>query len=467
MDNFFEALSLYRRRKYDECVEICNTLLKNSGNQRIQRAWELKMRAVTQRVYVDDIEADDGIEENEELDTSRLASAPRPGTTLRPSPGLVTASGISKTGNRPTTSAGRPLTGMARPGTMGQTRPGSSMISRTAPRTGSRSGTARNIRLGSASIFTRHDPAGPLVDVARLNPNLFAAKKTVTPVLFSYLYYHEGDVRKALELCDAATSERNRPSDWWWNMQKGRCLLTLGNPRKAEQFLRTSLSHSAHPDVVLLLARVYLKIDQPIAALEVCRAALDKLPGEVSLLTQQARILELVGNLSVSVRMYRLVAQYDATNSEALACIAVHHFYGNQPEMALLHYRRILTMGVNSAELHCNLALCCLYGGQLDLVMPCFQRAFRLATSAEQRADIWYNCSFAALTSGDFNLARRCLRLCISCDGSHGAALNNLAILAAKSGQRSKARSYLAAAKSALPNSSEIQHNLQHIDNVK
>ncbi|XP_055684507.1 tetratricopeptide repeat protein 8 [Lutzomyia longipalpis] len=466
MDIFFEAVSLYRKRKYDECIEVCNTMLKNNGDQRLQRVWELKMRALTQRVYVDDIEADDGIDENDDLDTSRLATAPRPGTTMRTSSGLTTP-GAAKVGNRPTTSAGRPLTGMARPGTMGQTRPGSSMVSRTAPRTGSRSGTARNIRLGSASIFTLHDPAGPLVDVARLNPAVFAAKKTVAHILFSYLYYHEGDVRKALELCDAATSARSNQGDWWWNMQKGRCLITLGNPRKAEQFLRAALSQCAHPDVVLLLARIYVKIDQPLAALEVCRSALDRLPGDVSLLTQQARILELVGNLPASVRMYRLVAQFDATSSEALACIAVHHFYGNQPEMALLHYRRILSMGVNSAELHCNLALCCLYGGQLDLVMPCFQRAFRLATSTEQRADIWYNCSFAALTSGDFNLARRCLRLCISCDGSHGAALNNLAVLAAKAGQRSKARSYLAAAKSALPDSPEIHHNLEHIDSAK
>lgn len=62
MDIFFEAVSLYRKRKYDECIEVCNTLLKNATDQRLQRAWELKMRAMTQRVYLDDIEADDGIE---------------------------------------------------------------------------------------------------------------------------------------------------------------------------------------------------------------------------------------------------------------------------------------------------------------------------------------------------------------------------------------------------------------------
>lgn len=59
MDSFFEAISLYRRRKYDECIEKCNILLQK--NALYQGPWELKMRAMTQRVYVDDIEADDGI----------------------------------------------------------------------------------------------------------------------------------------------------------------------------------------------------------------------------------------------------------------------------------------------------------------------------------------------------------------------------------------------------------------------
>lgn len=59
MDPFYLAISLYRRRKYDECINICNTLLQK--NAQLKGPWELKMRAMTQRVYVDDIEADDGV----------------------------------------------------------------------------------------------------------------------------------------------------------------------------------------------------------------------------------------------------------------------------------------------------------------------------------------------------------------------------------------------------------------------
>lgn len=59
MDLFFQAISYYRRRKYDECIEHCNKLMKTNSNH--QGAWELKMRAMTQRVYIDDIEVEDGI----------------------------------------------------------------------------------------------------------------------------------------------------------------------------------------------------------------------------------------------------------------------------------------------------------------------------------------------------------------------------------------------------------------------
>lgn len=69
-------------------------------------------------------------------------------------------------------------------------------------------------------------------------------------------------------------------------------------------------------------------------------------------------------------------------------------------------------------------------------------------------------------TTGDFNLARRCLRLCISSDGSHGAALNNLAVLAVRSGQQSKGKAYLSAARSVLPNSEEVVHNIKLIEKI-
>lgn len=62
MDPFCQAISLYRRKRYDDCITICNGLLQMNPEQK--GPWELKMRAMTQRVYVDDIEADDGLAGN-------------------------------------------------------------------------------------------------------------------------------------------------------------------------------------------------------------------------------------------------------------------------------------------------------------------------------------------------------------------------------------------------------------------
>ncbi|ETN65764.1 tetratricopeptide repeat protein, tpr [Anopheles darlingi] len=567
MDNFFAAISLFRRRKYDECIEVCNGLLLQQQpaqhNALHQGPWELKMRSMTQRVYIDDVEADDdvagipaakstpgdecsahvtslqrpepavaaaciivyldphhaatknhckhdaaaaagsvpmasatrGTDDGPQdiLDTQTIATAPRPGTSIRTAKPMATATGTTTTtaANRPRTGTGRPITGISRPGTLSLQRPGSTLGNRTAPRTASRTagGSARQMRLGSASMFAAGDPTGPLFHISRLHPDKYADRDALSKPLFQYLYYHEGDIRKAMALCDAVLNRRrlragpdeqdelaqprsgsarlDTGSDWWWNTQKARCLIAIGCPREAEPYLRKALQELLHPDVVLLLARIYVKIDQPMAALEVCRTALEKLPNEIVLLTQQARILELVGNLTTSVRRYRQIAVLDPMNTEALACIAVSYFYANQPETALLYYRRILALGAHSAELYCNIGLCCLYGGQLDLVFPCFQRALRMATGSELRADIWYNLSFVAMTTGDIHLARRCLRLCIAANGSHGSALNNMAVLVARQKQYHKAKSYLVAARTALPASDEIGHNLKFIENFQ
>lgn len=59
---------------------------------------------------------------------------------------------------------------------------------------------------------------------------------------------------------------------------------------------------------------------------------------------------------------------------------------------------------------------------------------------------------------------KRSLRLCVSYDGAHSDALNNLAVLAAKNQQFNKAKQYLVTAQTANPKSSEIEANLELIE---
>jgi tetratricopeptide repeat protein 8 len=105
MDPFYIAVSLFRRRKYQQCIDQCNELLlKNPANQ---GPWELKMRAMTQRVYVDDIDIDDGMpDEFLENQTGILRSK----TSLKTAKAIETSQKFSD--GRPRTSTGRPMTGI-------------------------------------------------------------------------------------------------------------------------------------------------------------------------------------------------------------------------------------------------------------------------------------------------------------------------------------------------------------------
>ncbi len=51
--------------------------------------------------------------------------------------------------------------------------------------------------------------------------------------------------------------------------------------RDAEKMFKSALKQQEMIDVFLHLARVYVRLDQPMAALEVYRTGLDKFPNEV------------------------------------------------------------------------------------------------------------------------------------------------------------------------------------------
>lgn len=51
------------------------------------------------------------------------------------------------------------------------------------------------------------------------------------------------------------------------------------------------------------------------------------------------RVLEGLNNIPASIKYYKEILQKDATDIEAIACIAVNHFYNDQPEVALRFYR--------------------------------------------------------------------------------------------------------------------------------
>lgn len=45
--------------------------------------------------------------------------------------------------------------------------------------------------------------------------------------------------------------------------------------------------------------------------------------------------------MDLAVKYYKDVLNYEAIDVEAIACIAAHHFYNDQPEVALRYYRSL------------------------------------------------------------------------------------------------------------------------------
>mmetsp|Transcript_14346 Transcript_14346/g.34067 ORF Transcript_14346/g.34067 Transcript_14346/m.34067 type:complete len:509 (-) Transcript_14346:210-1736(-) len=433
VDPLYIAITRFNRRDYAATIALCTQLLEAQPFD--QAAWYLKTRALTMAVWVDDVEVEEEGVADVLLDDNATAAMPRPGTSLaRPMTGV--AAGGLNAGVRPTSSSGRPTTGFARAGT-GTGRPGTQSRGGTAgggvaaAMMGARPGTSRPmtsfgrlVRLGTASLAAASvngaGGGGAFILVDKLDLRKYAARPALARALFEYIMYHDHNPKKALELAALATSAADF-GDWWWKERLGKCYLQLGLLRDAEKQLRSAIL--AQPTVLanLELARVYLKLDQPNAALE-------------------ARTCDVLNEGTKAIVHYKRALQLDATHVEALACLAAHHFYTDQPELALRFFRRLLQLGVSSPALWNNLGLSCFFSAQYDLCLAAFERALALASDAES-GDVWYNVGQVAIGIGDLGLAYQAFKIAISVDSNHVESYANLGVLELRKGNIDAARS--------------------------
>ncbi|GIL68547.1 hypothetical protein Vafri_21814 [Volvox africanus] len=462
------AQSRLRRRKFDSCIEVCTSVLEK--NPYDQAVWYLKTRALTLKNWIDDLEIEEEGVADVLMDEHQVAQVPRPGTSLSRPLTSASGSGAPSQAVRPMTGSGRPLTGFARPGT--STRPTSNSgrmgtaSLQQALRT-AKPGTARPVttsgrfvRLGTASLAS--EPGGPFINVERLDLRKYAARPLLARVLCDYLIYTEHNMKRALELCALATQAAEY-QDWWWKSRLGKCYYQLGLLRDGERQFKSALGQGQSSGAaagsrdgvavvaglgptanglnggavmiscVLELCKIYLRMDQPNTALEHYTSALGAHPGDSSLLLGVARVYDALGDADKAVSFYKNVLFHDASNVEAIACLAAHHFYTDQPEIALRYYRRLLQMGVTNAELWNNLGLCCFYASQYDMCLGCFERALALADD-NALPDIWYNVGQTAVGIGDLALAYQAFKIAISLNPNHAEALNNLGVLEYRNG---------------------------------
>uniref|UniRef100_A0A3B4B2V0 Uncharacterized protein n=1 Tax=Periophthalmus magnuspinnatus TaxID=409849 RepID=A0A3B4B2V0_9GOBI len=416
MDPLFLAWSYCRRRKFQQCADICTKILQDGPYD--QAAWSLKTRALTEIVYIDEVEVDEeGIAEML-LDENSIAQVGQP---------LL-----------PMTQSGRPITGFVRPSTQSG-RPGTMEQAIKTPRTAS----------------TAHLTWPSIPKNLIYQGNKILSLQT----LFEYIFHHENDIKNALDLAAQAT-EHAQFKDWWWKVQLGKCYYRLGLYREAEKQFRSALNHQEVVDTYLYLAKVYQRLDQPITALNLFKQGLDHFPGEVTLLTGIARIHEEMNNITSATEYYKDVLKQDNTHVEAIACIGSNHFYTDQPEIALRFYRRLLQMGVYNCQLYNNLGLCCFYAQQYDMTLSSFERALSLVTNDEEQADVWYNIGHVAVGIGDVTLAYQCFKLALAFNNDHAEAYNNLAVLELRKGRVEQSKAFLQTAASLAPHMYEPHFNL-------
>eukprot|EP00392_Amoebophrya_sp_AT5.2_P003556 g3561.t1 len=399
--------------------------------------------------YLDDLEMDEEGLGDLVMDDHAMATAPRPGTSLRNVGTSVGGSGPSPV-IRPVSQSGRPLTGFARAGTsratsssgrnelataMGATRPGSSARPLTS--------LGRLVRLGTASLSQANTKE--FIIPEQLNLQRFAKKPALAKVLCEWLLYVARNPKRALELCAEATQAAEF-KDWWWKARLGKCYFQLGLLEDAKRQFYSALRDQEFAETHLELAKVFLKLDQPNVALEQYRTASERFPGDTGLLLGLARTHDQLAQCVQGVQIYKQVLKYDSIDAEAISCLASHHFYTDQPEVALRFYRRLLQTGQQkSVELWNNLGLCCFYSGQYDLCLSCFERALLLADDSNM-ADVWYNIGHVAVGVGDLGLAYQSFRISVSVDPNHAESFNNLGVLELRKGNIEQAQEHFKSA---------------------
>ncbi|KRX09628.1 hypothetical protein PPERSA_09298 [Pseudocohnilembus persalinus] len=426
MDDFIIAMSRYKRRKYDQTIELCEQMLNN--NPRDEAAWLLKCNSMIRKQYLDDLEVDEEGLGDMLMDENQISSIQRPGTSLQR---INTGAGNLNPIQRPTSKSGRPITGFSRPG---NNRPTTSQQGRldTSMRGNARLGTSRPItsggrhmRLGTASL------AGNIqgfLQTDKLNMRNIAKKKSIAKAICNYLLYIENNPKKALELAAEAT-QLSDYQDWWWKERLGRCYYQLGMFREAESQFNSSIRNENIIKTQLELSRTYVRLNVPQKAIEIFQKALENHPHEIAFIIGIARIYDIMNQSQKAVDYYKQVLEFESSNMESVASIAAYHFYIDQPEVSMKFYQRLLQLGVNTSEIWNNLALCLFYDGQYDLFYPCFERALMLAQDEISKAEIWYNISHIYINLGDLGMAYKCLKVVLSYDPTHAEAYNNLGIL--------------------------------------
>ena len=437
MEKFNLAISRFYRRKYDDCIKICDLILSQNPNDLSSQL--LKTHCITRKNYVDHLESDESSIGDLILDDHSISSLPRPGTSFKNVGN--TQGGVA----RPVTSSGRPMTGVVRPGTISRVNPSSGSIVRTGTGmnlTRAMTSGGRYLRAATASLQSIN--SSMTLDTKSINPKKIVMIKSLSKAIVDYLFYVEKNYKLFLEIASEGTKVSNY-EDWWWKYNLGKVYYKLGMLEESEKQLLSAMKlNSTFPYLPLQLSLVYTKMDQPLRSIQCLQSSSTNNQGEIYFKIYEARVEELLQHYSRSVDLYKEVLLNDNCNFEAIACIGANHFLNNNPEQALGFYKRLFELGFGSPEVLNNLGLFALFANQYDICITCFEKALLYPEISDATSsDIWYNISQVGIYVGDLGLAKQALKIALSFNDKNIEAMNNMAVLDLRDGKNEMAKNLL------------------------
>lgn len=138
----------------------------------------------------------------------------------------------------------------------------------------------------------------------KLNAKNVAKKRHIAKAVVDYLIYVESNFRRALDIASEATHNTNY-EDWWWKSRIGKCQFKMGMIKDAEKQFVSSLKNQQMIVTQIELAKVAIRLDQPLRAIEIYSNGQKKHVYEPSMFAGVARIFDMLNDPRKSFMMYK------------------------------------------------------------------------------------------------------------------------------------------------------------------
>jgi tetratricopeptide (TPR) repeat protein len=245
-------------------------------------------------------------------------------------------------------------------------------------------------------------------------------------------------------------------------MLRARVLHDLGNVKETMSTLEQAAAAGAPVgEVAVERARLRMREGDLAGAARLLEEAIEKGGSEPGLVVAMARVEEARGDGEKAVTRLRQAASVYPNAHEIGAAQAAALSRLRRHEEAARVYQRLTVLAPQSPEYASGLADSLALSGKLQEALTEYRRAQKLPGAS---ANIWVKTAVVHNALGDTNAAREAYEAALSRDGGNPFALNNLAYLLGRQGERMDYALQLAQnAGQIMPDSLEVQDTLIYV----